>query len=312
MTIAHRTVKLLDGKLIPALGWGNASSGLLGGGQKSIDAAKLAIASGITHIDTAQLYRTETETGVAVRESGAEGKVWVTTKLSEKEGIADANGVNRDALRKSVEGSLQRLGAKPDLLLIHNIEAAAGHIAPLWTALEDLVFDGTLAGVSIGVSNYRPQDIEAVVAVARIIPAVNQFEFHPYLLAHTEGLIALQKKHGIATEAYGPLTPLLRHPTGGPLKPVLERIAKTHNIDPATVLLLWVIAKGHVAISGSAKADNLKKLAAIDQLPDLTAEEVAEIDAVGRKIHFRGYKVHHVKDFPAPDLPEDLPAEGKL
>lgn len=80
MTIAHRTVKLLDGKLIPALGWGNASSGLLGGGQKSIDAAKLAIKSGITHIDTAQLYKTETETGVAVRESGAEGKVWVTTK----------------------------------------------------------------------------------------------------------------------------------------------------------------------------------------------------------------------------------------
>lgn len=94
--------------------------------------------------------------------------------VSEKEGIADANGVNPAALRKSVEGSIARLGAKPDLLLIHNIEAAAGHIVPLWTALEDLVLDGTLEGVSIGVSNYRPQDIEAIVAVARIIPAVNQ------------------------------------------------------------------------------------------------------------------------------------------
>lgn len=146
----------------------------------------------------------------------------------------------------------------------------------------------------------------------RPVADATRSEFHPYVLAHTEGLIALQKKYGIATEAYGPLTPILRHPTGGPLKPVIERIAKERNIDPATVLLLWVIAKGHVAISGSAKAENLKKLAAIDSLPDLTAEEVAEIDAVGRKIHFRGYKVHHVKDYPAPDLPEDLPAEGKL
>ncbi|KAL1411604.1 hypothetical protein Q8F55_002568 [Vanrija albida] len=305
MTIAHRTVKLNDGKLIPALGWGNASSGLLGGGQKSVDTAKLAIASGITHIDTAQLYDTESETGQAVRESGAQGKVWVTTKLSHKEGIADASGVNAAALRKSVEGSLARLGAKPDLLLIHNIDVSAGHIAPLWTALEDLVLDGTLEGVSIGVSNYRPQDIEAVVAVARIVPAVNQFEFHPYTLAHTADLIALQKKHGIATEAYGPLGPLLQHPTGGPVKPVVERIAKARSIAPTDVLLLWVRSKGHVAISGSAKAENLKKLAALDTLEDLTAEEVAQIDEAGRKVHWRRYKDHHSRDFPAPDLPED-------
>ena len=54
-----------------------------------------------------------------------------------------------------------------------------------------------------------------------------ELEFHPYVLAHLEPVLALQKTHNIVTEAYGPLTPILRHPSGGPLKPVLTNIAKT-------------------------------------------------------------------------------------
>jgi hypothetical protein len=47
------------------------------------------------------------------------------------------------------------------------------------------------------------------------------------------------------TEAYGPLTPLLRHPTGGPVRPILSRIAQRmhketgKSVDDASVLLLW-------------------------------------------------------------------------
>lgn len=64
---------------------------------------------------------------------------------------------------------------KPDLLLIHNpFVVQDGNISQFWTYLEDLVLDGTLEGVSLGVSNFRPQDLEAILRVARIKPAANR------------------------------------------------------------------------------------------------------------------------------------------
>lgn len=75
--------------------------------------------------------------------------------------------------------SLAKLETKPDLLLIHNpFVPEAGKTAEFWTKLEDLVLDGTLEGVSLGVSNYRPQDLEAILAVARIKPVVNRKLLH--------------------------------------------------------------------------------------------------------------------------------------
>lgn len=49
-----------------------------------------------------------------------------------------------------------------------------GKIGQFWTYLEDLVRDGTLEGVSLGVSNFRPQDLEEVFKVAKIQPVVNR------------------------------------------------------------------------------------------------------------------------------------------
>jgi len=40
--------------------------------------------------------------------------------------------------------------------------------------LEGLVEDGTLKGTSLGVSNFRPQDLEDVLKVAKIKPVVNR------------------------------------------------------------------------------------------------------------------------------------------
>lgn len=126
------------------------------------------------------------------------------------------------------------------------------------------------------------------------------------MLAHLEPLLAFQDKHGIVSAAYGPLTPILRHPTGGPLKPVLERIGATHGLDAASVLLLWTIQKGVVAVTSSKNEANIRKIAALDSAPDLSADEVAQIDAAGKTIHFRHYSEHMTKDYPAPDLPQDV------
>jgi diketogulonate reductase-like aldo/keto reductase len=90
------------------------------------------------------------------------------------------------------------------------------------------------------------------------------------------------------TQAYGPLTPILRH-KGGPLIPVLDRIAQRKGIDVASVLLLWTIQKGVVAITSSGNPDNIRRIAAVDALEDLTEQDIRDIDEAGKQVHFRHY-----------------------
>ncbi|WWC99666.1 hypothetical protein V866_006570 [Kwoniella sp. B9012] len=308
-----RTIKLADGKSIPALQWGNGSGGLNGKHDPALEYGITALKAGVKAIDTAELYKTEVATGQAIEQVGAKkADIWVTTKTHLDH--CSAVPATPEAIKANVQDRLSKLGFKPDLLLIHNPFVVEGlKIAQFWTALEDLVLDGTLEGVSLGVSNFRPQDLEAVLGVARIKPVVNQLEYHPYVLTHLQPVLDIQAKHGIVTEAYGPLTPILRHPTGGPIKPILERIAERlsketgKEVDTAAVLLLWTVGKGVVAVTTSTKENNIKKIVQVDnELPDLTKEEIDEIESAGRKIHFRNYAEHMTEDFPAPNLPEDL------
>jgi len=93
---------------------------------------------------------------------------------------------------------------------------------------------------SIGVSNFREEDLLELEKTWKIKPVVNQIEYHPYVFhaANVERLVAFHKKHDIRIEAYGPQTPLFRVP-GGPVDAVVEGIAKAHKITPGQVLLLW-------------------------------------------------------------------------
>jgi diketogulonate reductase-like aldo/keto reductase len=125
-----------------------------------------------------------------------------------------------------------------------------------------------------------------------------QIEYHPFVLSHLTPVLAIHEQHGIRTESFGPLTPLVRHPTGGgPLVPVLKRIADRltseydRTIEPATVLLLWTRAMGVVTVSASKNPKRIKWLAEVAKLSGdmLTDEEVNEITEVGKTIHFRHY-----------------------
>ncbi|GAA5924362.1 hypothetical protein JCM3775_005669, partial [Rhodotorula graminis] len=155
-------------------------------------------------------------------------------------------------------------------------------------------------------------DFDELLPHCRIKPAVNQLEYHPYVLEHLQPVLDIMAKHDIVVESYGPLSPVLRHPSGGPIKPVLERVAARlsketgEDVDAAMALLLWTRAKKVVAVTASGNEGRIAKLARTQDLPDLTADEVSEIEELGRKIHFRAYDEHMCVDFPAPALPKDL------
>lgn len=117
------------------------------------------------------------------------------------------------------------------------------------------------------------------------------------MLTHLQPVIDYHAKHGIVIESYGPLSPLLRHPTGGPVKPILERVAKRlsdesgQEVDSAMVLLLWTMQMGVVAVTTSGNPENIKKMVRVESLPKLNDSEIKEIEEAGRKVHFRAYDV---------------------
>ncbi|CAD6584590.1 MAG: hypothetical protein CYPHOPRED_002758, partial [Cyphobasidiales sp. Tagirdzhanova-0007] len=295
------TIQLSDGSAIPWLAWGNGTGNAK---KEALVAGKQALEAGINHIDTAQSYHNEVETLQAIQETGTpRSSIWVTSKIFKPEST-DAD------IRKSVESSLAKLGGPPELYLIHNpFLGNEDRVIPTWKVLEQLKDEGKLK--SLGVSNFRPQDLEKLLAVAKHKPVVNQLEFHPFVLKHLEPVLAIQEKHGIVTESYGPLTPTLRSPSnGGALKPILEKIATRiskssgQKLDENVVLLLWCKAKNVVAVTASGDGERIKGLAHTAQLTEsLTKEEVAEIDEIGLHYHFRHYTEHMSDSFPAPDLP---------
>lgn len=308
------TFKLNDGQQIPALAWGNGTGGLSNSGQTATDLGVSALKAGINHIDTAQGYGTEKETGDAVKAAGVNrSDVWVTTKVSPridgKPNFAPGWEKKRDMkttpedVKAYVQSSLEKLSTRPNLLLIHSpYVAEAGKIGELWRILEDLVYDGTLEGVSLGVSNFTPKHFDELLKNARIKPAAHQLEFHPYLLTQLQPVLDIHAKHGIVAEAYGPLTPILRHP-GGPLKPVLTKLAQKYKVDEGAVLLRWTIQYGVVAVTSSKNPERIKGFTNLWNF-ELTKDEMKEIEETGRKIHFRHYAEHMVDELPVPNLPD--------
>jgi len=78
-----------------------------------------------------------------------------------------------NTIRARVETTIQKLGFVPDLFLIHNpFVVVPQDLVQCWKILEELKDEGKLK--SIGVSNFRPQDLNAILPQAKHKPVVNQ------------------------------------------------------------------------------------------------------------------------------------------
>lgn len=246
-----------------------------------IDATKLAIKTGYTHLDGAEVYNTEEELGDAIKQSGvSRDKLFVTTKVITN--IAD--------IPAAIDTSLKKLGLDyVDLYLIHAPFFAKGDDAELqkkWAQLEEVAASGKAK--SIGVSNFLKPHLEAILKTAKVRPAINQIEFHPYL-QHGD-LVAYHKNKDIKLAAYGPLLPITKA-SGGPLDPLLASLAKKYAVSPGEILLRWVIEQGIVAVTTSSKEQRLSDYLRVFTFK-LTPKEVEEISSVGKEHHFRGFWNH--------------------
>jgi len=261
-------LKLNDGNQIPVLAFGTGTTWYR---RDASEYVEQALESGFDHIDTAAVYQNEDSVGTAIRESGiGREELYITTKY----GGGD--------IQESVRASLDNLGLKyVDLYLVHRPDTIDKDMEGSWKMFEKIKEDGQAK--SIGVSNFDVENLQTIIKTAHIKPAVNQIRFHPYNYASQKAVVEYCQKHGIVVEGYSGLTPLTKLP-GGPVDQVVSTIAARLNASPAQVLLKWVRAKGVVVVTTTSKKERLAEYLAVEDLPALTAAEIAAIDAAGAKI----------------------------
>lgn len=233
------------------------------------DAVEAAAALGYRHVDTATKYGNEAGVADGIRRSGIDrAEFFVTTKL-------DGGFQGGDRAIGGLEAALDRMRFDyVDLLLIHWPLPQRGLFVDTWRSFEKLHADGRAR--AIGVSNFRPEHLEVLLAETDIVPAVNQIQLNPTVprLDHR----AYDAEHGIVTESYSPL--------GGQGArvldaPVVQRIAECLGRTPAQVVLRWHVQQGLVAIPKSASPERMRENLAVFDF-ELAASDLDELATLSR------------------------------
>lgn len=244
-----KSYTLNNGVSIPVLGFGTWKAE---NGEVAYQAVLEALKAGYRHIDTAAIYKNEESVGRAIRDSGIpRQEIFVTTKLW--------NTIHSyDETRHAFEESMEKLGLDYlDLYLVHwpnpkplreNDEWKTRN-AEVWRAMEDLYKEGKIR--AIGVSNFLPHHLDALLETVRVIPAVNQVRLAPGV--YQEEVVDYCREKGILLEAWGPFGQ-------GELfeKKEVQEIAAKHGKSVAQIALAWSLAEGFLPLPKSVTASRIQ------------------------------------------------------
>ncbi|MFG2236220.1 aldo/keto reductase [Streptomyces sp. NPDC048723] len=259
-------IKLNNGTLMPQLGYGVWQVP----DAEAERAVGTALEAGYRSIDTAAIYGNEAGTGKAVAASGlAREELFVTTKLWN----GPKQKWGRDQVLRAFDDSLAKLRLDHvDLYLIHWPRPMRNDFVAIWKTFEEIAASGRAKAV--GVSNFRPADLERIAAESELVPAVNQVELHP-LFPQAE-LRAVHAERGIATEAWSPLG------QGKELLtlPAVAAIAAAYGRSAAQVVLRWHLQHGNIVIPKSVTPARIRENLDVFGF-ELAAADMAALDALG-------------------------------
>ena len=223
-----------------------------------------ALEAGYRLIDTANAYVNEKAVGRAIRASGLDRKeIFLETKLW------PSFYEQQDAVDKTLE----RLGTDSiDLLLLNQ---PAGNYVAGYRLMEQAYREGKVK--AIGLSNFNREQVEQILALCQVRPAVLQTEVHPY--SQEKEYKAFLQKEGIAIQAWYPLghgDQALRE------EPLFAQLAQKYGKSNSQIILRWHIQAGNVVIPGSKDPAHIRdNLDLFDFC--LTEEEMEQIGAMDRQ-----------------------------
>lgn len=226
-----------------------------------------ALEAGYRLIDTANAYVNEKAVGRAMKKSSIERKdIFLETKLW------PSFYEQEDA----VEKTLQRLDVDYiDLLLIHQ---PAGNYIAGYRQMEKAYKEGKVR--AIGLSNFNKEQIQEILSICEVRPAILQTEVHPYF--QELELKEFLSEEQIAIQAWYPLG----HGDAALLQePVFVKLGKKYGKTPAQVILRWHTQSGNVVIPGSKNPDHIRDNFALFDFT-LTEEEMYEIAVLDKNTRY--------------------------
>jgi diketogulonate reductase-like aldo/keto reductase len=272
-------------------------------------AVEYALKAGYRHIDCAAIYRNEQEIGAVFKKVFDSGTlkredVFITSKLWNTEHA-------RGRVRKACEQTLADLNLKYlDLYLVHwglaippNSSETGNKYGRLteqldangflltekiplretWAAMEELVAEGLVK--TIGVANFTAPMLLDLLSYAKITPAVNQIEMHPYFTQ--QKLVDFCKYHGIALTAYSPLGSPGNFKDKGSLldDPVIRELSLKYGKKPAQIILRWGVQRDTVVIPKSITPERINENLSIWDF-ELAGEDMAKVSGLDRNRRF--------------------------
>src|SRR6201996_5809782 len=249
-----------DGVAMPMVGFGTWRLR----GNSAYESARYALETGYRHLDTATMYRNETEVGRAIRDSGVDRREgFITTKLPPG---------NAGREQATIEASLRDLSTdQVDLWLIH-WPPGRGASPRVWEAFVRIREAGLTR--PIGVSNYSLAEIGELVRTSGQRPAVNQIPWS--IPQYDPDLLAAHRERGVQVEGYSSIKDTnLRD------RPITE-IAARHGVQPAQVVLRWHLQHDIVVIPKSSHRDRIDANFALSGF-SLDDTEMQRLDALTRR-----------------------------
>lgn len=254
--ILNENIKLNNGKEIPKMALGTWFIE----DDKAADAVRAAVNIGYRHIDTAQAYGNERGVGEGVRTSGIpREEIFVTSKVA-------AENKTYESAAQSIDETLKIMGLDYiDMMIIHSPQPWVevnqsenryfSENREVWRALEDAVEAGKVR--TIGVSNFNRADMENILEVCRIRPAVNQVLCH---ISNTPlELIDYCNEQGIAVEAYSPVA------HGATLKdPRVAELAEKYHVSIPQLCIRYDWQLGTIVLPKTANPEHMKQNSEID------------------------------------------------
>lgn len=154
---------------------------------------------------------------------------------------------------------------------------------PTWRAMISLLRTGKVR--YIGVSNFSPAQLDALISETGVAPHVHQMELHPYL--QQNDWIEYHEARGIHVTAYSPLggTNPVYDPEGPGALLKTEAVGKVANetgCTPGQVVLSWGRGRVGSVIAKSSRKDRIEENR--KGCGGLTRDHEDEINALGAEM----------------------------